>query len=129
MSGFHGGAGVGAYTNSNEGKIVASAFLDNYNKIIKSIRALPLLTQSSVTSASSQNASSSVSSVPFNVGDVVKGKIDRVKLFENPDAKPIQILKLSKDDEMIYLGETENGFILISNGDIEGWVDVRFLKN
>ena len=60
---------------------------------------------------------------------MVKGKIDRVKLFENPDAKSIQILKLSKDDEMIHLGETENGFILINNGDIEGWADVRFLEN
>lgn len=46
LSGFHGGAGVGAYTNSDEGKIVASAFLDNYNEIIKSMRALTLLTQS-----------------------------------------------------------------------------------
>jgi len=129
VSGFLGGVGVGAYTSSNEGKVVAAALLDNYNHIVKSIRLQPKLTQKSAPSASTQNAAASISSVPFNAGDVVRGKIKGVKLFEKPDSKSPQILKLSKDDELIYLGETKNGFVFITNGEAEGWADVRFLKN
>jgi curli biogenesis system outer membrane secretion channel CsgG len=36
--GFLGGVGGGAYTNTNEGKIVAAALLDNYNNIVKAIK-------------------------------------------------------------------------------------------
>jgi hypothetical protein len=127
IGGFLGGVGVGAYTSSNEGKVVAAALLDNYNNIVKSIRSQPSLTQKSASSASAQNAASSVSSVPFNAGDVVRGKINNVKLYASPDSKTSVLLKLSKSDELIYLGDSENGFVLITNGNAEGWADVRFL--
>ncbi|MFN8579730.1 MAG: CsgG/HfaB family protein [Gemmatimonadaceae bacterium] len=41
--GFVGGAitGVGGYTNTPEGKIIAASYLDNYNNIVTSIKADP----------------------------------------------------------------------------------------
>ena len=43
------------------------------------------------------------------------------------EGKLMVLLKLSKSDGLIYLGESENGFVFITNGDAEGWADVRFL--
>jgi len=59
----------------------------------------------------------------------VRGKINGVKLHSDADSSSAVILKLQKADELIYLGESENGFVLITNGDKEGWADVRFLAN
>ena len=129
VAGFLGGVGVGAYTSSNEGKVVAAALLDNYNNIVKAIRSQPQLTQKSAGAASQKNAQASISAVPFNAGDIVRGKINGVKLHSDADSSSAVILKLQKTDELIYLGESENGFVLITNGDKEGWADVRFLAN
>ena len=35
--------GVGGYGNTNEGKIIAAAFLDNYNKIVQVVMNDPSL--------------------------------------------------------------------------------------
>src|SRR5687768_7001000 len=39
LFGGGGGAAAGGYGNTNEGKIIAAAFMDNYNGVVRSVRA------------------------------------------------------------------------------------------
>ncbi len=38
LFGGGGGAAAGGYGNTNEGKIIAAAFMDNYNKVVETVR-------------------------------------------------------------------------------------------
>ena len=40
LFGGGGGGGVGGYGNTNEGKIIAAAFLDNYAKIVQVVKTI-----------------------------------------------------------------------------------------
>ena len=58
-----GWASAGGYSKTPEGKLIAASLLDNYNRIVLSVRDKPLLVQS--TSAASQfNAANSIQATP-----------------------------------------------------------------
>jgi curli biogenesis system outer membrane secretion channel CsgG len=38
LFGAHGGGGLGGYTNTAEGKVIAAAFTDSYNQLVRSLR-------------------------------------------------------------------------------------------
>ena len=71
---FGGGAGggVGGYGNTNEGKIVAASFADNYNNIVRVIRNDPSLQRDVGTLAQEAAAGGSTKAgAVFNEGDVL----------------------------------------------------------
>lgn len=64
-----GWASAGGYSKTPEGKLLAASLLDNYNRIVLSVRDKPLLVQS--TSAASQfNAANSVQATPVTAAAI-----------------------------------------------------------
>src|SRR4029077_2971539 len=84
---FGGGAGAagGGYGNTNEGKIIAAAFMDNYNKIVGVVRNDPSL-QRNVGTLKQEAAAGGTTKAGavFNEGDVLVPKIANVKLLAQP---------------------------------------------
>ena len=84
---FGGGAGgaIGGYGNTNEGKIIAAAFMDNYNGIVRTVRNDPSL-QRSVGTLKAEAAAGGSTKVGggFNEGDVIVTKIANVRLLAQP---------------------------------------------
>jgi curli biogenesis system outer membrane secretion channel CsgG len=114
-AGIIGGAaavGLGGYTKTNEGKVIASSFLDNFNKIVVDVRSDP-----SIASRSNIKAGA-----VFNEGDVVTPKIDNVKVYASASDKSAVVLTARKGQELLYLGEEEGTFLHVQGGDGEGWV-------
>jgi hypothetical protein len=67
-----GWASAGGYSKTPEGKLLAASLLDNYNRIVLSVRDKPLLVQS--TSAASQfNAANSVQATPMTTPSAAMG--------------------------------------------------------
>src|SRR5687768_6358656 len=76
------GGGFGGYGNTNEGKIIAASFADNYNNVVRVIRNDPTL-QRDVGSLTQEAAlgGSTKAGAAFNEGDVLYPKIAGVKIL------------------------------------------------
>ena len=120
---FGGGAagGLGGYANTNEGKVIAASLMDNYNNIVKSVRNQPSL-QRDVGSLADEASKKVKSGAVYNEGDTIVPKIANVKLFASPADGAKTIATLSKGDEMIFMGEEQNGFLKVESGSGSGWV-------
>jgi len=122
---FGGGAagGIGGYGNTNEGKIIAASFADNYNNIVRVIRNDPAL-QRNVGSLAQEAAAggSTKAGAVFNEGDVLYPKIAGVKLMGAAGDGGKVLATLAKTDEMIYMGEEQNGYLKVESGSGSGWV-------
>jgi curli biogenesis system outer membrane secretion channel CsgG len=107
------GVGVGAagYSSSNEGKIVAASFRDNYNNIVRTLRANP-----------PQKTEAPAPAAVFNEGDVLRPKIDGVQVLRAPkDGSPL-LATLRQHETMVFLGEESNGYLKVLATAGEGWV-------
>jgi curli biogenesis system outer membrane secretion channel CsgG len=114
-AGIIGGAaavGLGGYTKTNEGKVIASSFLNNFNKIVVDVRNDPSLA----------NRSNIKAGAVFNEGDVVTPKIDNVKVYASASDKSAVVITAKKGQELLYLGEEEGSYLHVQAGDGEGWV-------
>jgi curli biogenesis system outer membrane secretion channel CsgG len=58
----------------------------------------------------------------FNEGDTIVPKIANVKLYASPADSGKAVATLSKGDEMIFMGEEQNGFLKVESGNGSGWV-------
>jgi hypothetical protein len=105
---------VGGYTNTNEGKVIAASFLDNYNSIVIAVRSDPSLAARAVATPKS--------GAVYEEGDVVVPKIDNIKLLAAPDAAAKELATLMKTQELVYLGEEKDGFIRVQAASGAGWV-------
>lgn len=122
------GGGLGGYSNTNEGKIIAASFADNYNNIVRVIRNDPNL-QRSVGSLASEAAAGGANEagVVFNEGDVLVPKIANIKLQRDPaDTSPV-VTTLAKTDELIYMGEEKAGYLKVESAKGAGWVKKIFV--
>lgn len=120
---FGGGtaAGLGGYGNTNEGKVIAASFLDNYNGIVAAVRNDPSLQREVGTLAEEAGASTKAGEV-FNEGDVLRPKIDNVKLLAEPGDDAEVVATLSKNDECIFMGDERDGFVKVESAEGGGWV-------
>jgi len=118
-----GGGGAGGYANTNEGKIIASSFADNYNNIVRVVRNDPNL-QREVGSLAQEAAAggSTKAGAVYNEGDVLYPKIAGVKLLGSAADAGKTVATLVKGDEMIYMGEESNGYLRVESGKGAGWV-------
>ena len=67
--------------------------------------------------------------INFNVGDVVTSKINNVEILKSPDDSSEVLYKVTKEDELIYLGENANSFSKIKFNNKNGWIDTSFLTS
>jgi hypothetical protein len=114
---------IGGYGNTNEGKIIAASFADNYNNIVGVIRNDPNL-QRNVGTLAQEAASGGKTKAGaiYNEGDVLFPKIAGVKLMGSAGESGKAVPTLTKGDELIYMGTEENGFVKIESGKGSGWV-------
>lgn len=107
------GLGAGGYTSTDEGKIIASSFRDNYNTIVKSIRSNPSLLA---------RATAPKAGAVFEEGDVLRPKINGVQVLKSPKDGAAIHSTLKREDELLYLGQEEAGFLKVLAPSGEGWV-------
>ena len=118
-----GAAALGGYSNTNEGKVIAASFADNYNGIVRAVRANPSL-QRDVGTLSQEAAAGgkTKAGAVFTEGDVLLPKIDNVRLLSTPSDSGQVVTTLGKRDEMIFLGKEEGGFLQVETGKGSGWI-------
>lgn len=75
------------------------------------------------------NSFSQTNSINFNIGDVVTSKINNVEILKSPDDSAEVLYKITKEDELIYLGEKSNSYSKIKFNNKNGWIDSSFLTN
>jgi hypothetical protein len=125
LGGLLAGAGtagaLGGYANTNEGKIVAASFADNYNGIVRAVRANPSL-QRDVTSLAEEAGKRTKSGAVFNEGDVLRPKLANVKLLTQPSDQSEAIAMLAKGEELIFMGKEQDGFLNVETAKGGGWV-------
>lgn len=123
-----GGAALGGYTNTNEGKVVAASFVDNWNNIVRAIRNNPSIIAPRASAASQANAANSVQAGAASAGDVMQPKIAGVKVLRSPSDGAPEVQSLGRGDEVLFLGEESNGFIKVTASRGDGWVKKILLK-
>ena len=128
LFGGGGGAALGGYTNTNEGKVITASFLDNWNNIVRAIRSNASLIQAKAGPAAQANAAGSVQAGAANEGDVMVAKIAGAKVLRGPADSAGVLMALSKTDEVLHLGEERNGFVKVTSPQGDGWVKKMLLK-
>jgi curli biogenesis system outer membrane secretion channel CsgG len=121
-----GGAGyssLGGYTNTPEGKMVAASLLDNYNRIVNTIRSQPSLIKTS-SAASKVNAGASLrEGTPVAAGASVFARLASVKVFSEPRSSSKMLGSLKRSEEAIATGEERDGYVRIDGENVSGgWV-------
>jgi len=124
-----GGAAGGGYGNTNEGKIVAAAFMDNYNKVVTTVRGDASL-QRNVGSLKQEAAAggSRKAGAVFNEGDTLGPKIAGVKMYATPSDTGKVVATLGRADEMVVVGEEKDGYIQVETGSGKGWVRMTLVQ-
>lgn len=112
---------LGGYTKTNEGKVIAASLLDNYNNIVRSVRGQTSLHRDVGTLAEEAGRQIQGGEV-FNEGDTIVPKISNVKVYASPSDSSKTVTTLAKGEEMIFMGEEQNGYVRIESGGGGGWV-------
>lgn len=112
---------AGGYGSTNEGKVIAASLLDNYNNIVTAVRNDPNLQRDVGTLAAEAGKKTQAGEV-FNEGDVLHGKLAAVKLMGAPSDSGKTVATLSKADEMIYMGQEQDGYVNVETSKGSGWV-------
>ena len=129
LDGLLGGAGIGGggaaalggYSNTNEGKVIAASFADNYNGVVRSVRGNPSL-QRKVSTLAAEVGTVIKAGATINEGDVLRPKIANVKLFAKPADDAPSTVTLGKTDELIFMGKEQDGFLNVETAKGAGWV-------
>jgi hypothetical protein len=117
-----GAVGLGGYTSTPEGKMVAASLLDNYNKIVASIRDQQSLVRTSNASSDANAAASTQAGISVNGGDMLRPKLNNVRVFAQPSASSKVIGTIQKTEDMVATGEEKAGFLKVDAANISGWV-------
>jgi hypothetical protein len=121
LFGSYGAGAIGGYGNTNEGKIIAAALLDNYNKVVAVVRNDPSL-QRDVGTLREEAGKKVAAGAVFNEGDVVVPKIANVKLLATPADGAKALATLTKGEELVVTGGEQNGYLKVQGSAAEGWV-------
>ncbi|MFT5175229.1 MAG: hypothetical protein ACI8W7_003419 [Gammaproteobacteria bacterium] len=133
LAGFLGGpsavGGLGGYQNTAEGKVIVASLVDNYNNIVRVVRNDPNLQRNVGTLANeaAQGATTRAGAV-LEQGDVLAPKINNVRVMSSAADNADVIATLSRDDEMIYMGKEQNGFVFVETGQGGGWVKKLLIR-
>jgi hypothetical protein len=116
--------GAGAYSSTDEGKVIAASLLDNFNGVVVKLRANTMLKPMSPEQVSALMGGAPVAGAGFNEGDVVRPKIDGVKLMASASDTATAVATLKKTDELVVMGSATAGFIKVIGAMGEGFVKV-----
>jgi hypothetical protein len=117
------GAAAGGYGNTNEGKIIAAAFMDNYNNIVGVVRGDPNLQRKVGTLAQEAAAGGQTrAGAVFSEGDVLMPKIANVKLLGDAADDAKVVATLARTDELVVIGAEKNGFVNVQGASGSGWI-------
>jgi hypothetical protein len=128
---FGGGMGAagGGYGNTNEGKIIAAAFMDNYNKVVTVVRNDPSLQRKVGTLKQEAAAGGGTKAgAVFSEGDVLMPKIANVKLLAQPTDTGKPLATLTRGDELVVIGEAKDGYINVQSATASGWVKIVLVQ-
>lgn len=115
--------GVGAYSNTAEGKVIAASYMDNFNNIVDQMKAdATLMARAEKFSAEGLSGADTKAGMTYAEGDVVSPKIDNVKLLAEPKDGAAAAATLKKGDDLIFLGQEKDGFLKVQGSAAEGWV-------
>jgi hypothetical protein len=129
--GWLGGGAVagGGYSNTAEGKVIATSYLDNYNNIVDNIKAnAQLMARADRFKGAGLDGDLVKAGAVFADGDVISPKIDNVKLLAEPKDGSKVMGTLKSSDKLVYLGEEKDGFLKVQGSDAEGWVKKSLIK-
>ncbi len=125
LGGLFGVAGVagalGGYSHTNEGKMIAASLADNYNGIVHAVRANPSL-QREVGALNEEAGKRVKAGDVFNEGDVLRPKIGNVKILAQPSEAAPAVGTLAKNEELIFMGREQDGFVSVETSKGAGWV-------
>jgi curli production assembly/transport component CsgG len=128
---FGGGAGgaIGGYGNTNEGKIIAAALMDNYNKVVGVVRNDPAL-QRKVGSLKQEAAAGGAKKAGgvFDEGDVLVPKIANIKLLAQPTDTAKPLATLGRGEELVVIGAEKDGYINVQGATASGWVKIVLVQ-
>jgi hypothetical protein len=129
LFGGGGGAGAGGYGNTNEGKIIAAAFMDNYNNVVGVVRGDTSL-QRNVGSLKDEAAAGgkTKAGAVYSEGDVLVPKIANIKLLAEPSDTAKALATLSKADELVVTGAEKDGYINVQGATASGWVKIVLVQ-
>lgn len=113
---------IGGYGKTPEGKVVAASFLDNYNRIVASIRDKPQLIRPASESAQQNAANSTRAEAPQAAGQMLQARIANVRVYAEPSRESTVVATLQRTDELVASGEARNGFIYVDSANFSGWV-------
>ena len=122
---FGGGMGAagGGYGNTNEGKIIAAAFMDNYNGIVRTVRNDPSLQRSVATLKAEASAGGSTKAgAVFSEGDVVATKIANVRLLSQATDGAKPLATLAAGEELVVIGAEKDGYVNVQGAGGSGWI-------
>jgi hypothetical protein len=129
LGGLFAGGGVGAaaggYGNTNEGKIIAAALMDNYNNVVQAVRNDPSLVRNVGTLKQEAAAGGGTGpSAVFSEGDVVVPKIANVKLLAQPTDTGKVLATLARTEELVVIGGVQDGFVNVQSATASGWIKI-----
>ena len=118
------GAAGGGYGNTNEGKIIAAAFMDNYNKLVTAVRNDPSLQRGVGTlKEEAAKGATTKAGVVMNEGDVLTPKIGNVPMYADASDKSKVLGTFARGDEMIVTGTVKDDYVNVTNAaGVSGWV-------
>jgi hypothetical protein len=121
--GGFGGAVGGGYGNTNEGKIIAAALLNNYNNIVLAVRADPSLKRN-VGSLKQEAAAGGMKKTAggYNEGDVLVPKIANIKMYADASDASKAVATLARGEELVVIGDAKDGYINVQSSSASGWV-------
>jgi hypothetical protein len=123
------GAAAGGYGNTNEGKIIAAALMDNYNNVVRTIRNDPSL-QRNVGTLKQEAAAGGAkkAGAVFSEGDVVAPKIANVRLLAAPTDTAKPLATLVRGEELVVIGPEKDGYINVQSAAASGWVRIVLVE-
>jgi len=119
--------GVGAYSSSAEGKVIAASLLDNFNGIVAKVKSNPAMRPMSADQVAALTGGAPVAGAGFNEGDVVKPKIDGIKMLATASDTAKEVATLKKTDELVIMGAAAGGFVKVIGAMGEGFVKVALV--
>jgi hypothetical protein len=123
LAGPSAAGGLGGYQNTAEGQVIVASLVDNYNNIVRVVRNDPNLQRKVGTLANeaAQGGTTKAEAI-YEEGDVLVPKINNVRLMSSAAENADVIAALGRADEMIYMGQEDNGFVFVETGQGGGWV-------
>ena len=128
LAGGGGAVALGAYESTNEGKVVASAFLNAYNNVVVATRGSAELNRDT-KSLKEEVKTVTRAGTSFEEGDIVAPKIAKIRIFTAPaSSAKLAEQSFQRGGEAVVEGKEKDGFIFIRGDGFEGWVEKHLIR-